>query len=176
MTRLLLLLLGCTVMIGAEELRTVAPGVTLVLPTDWTQAKASDNASVVLRSPVPANADAASRRAQASVAISIADRQGAQDGQTLLDESLETLKRLSSDFQVTVPVQTVVLGGRTWRTASYRFSMGELIWDQTIWAVADGQGAVSIVCSTDAEHAAQWKPTFERVLSGLNHRASRVGP
>jgi hypothetical protein len=172
--RLLPLLLLLTAL-GADEFRLVAPGITLAVPDGWTQAKASDGGSVVLRSPLPADADGPARSAQASIAISVEAAVPGRDSQALLDDTLATLRRLAPGFAMVDAPSTVTAGGRAWRRASYRFSTGELEWEQAVLAVADAQGAACITCSSDRAHFAAWAPAFAQALAGLEHKPSRLG-
>jgi hypothetical protein len=174
MMRCLLLPLLLTAL-AADEFRVVAPGITLAIPDGWTQTKAADGGSVVVRSPLAPDADGPTRNAGASIAISVEAPRAGRDSQTVLDEALATLRRLAPEFTVVDVPTTVEVGGRSWRRASYRFTTGELVWMQSVMAVADAQGVACITCSSDGEHFAGWQPFFTRALAGLEYKASRLG-
>ena len=174
--RLVFIVFSLLSALTADEFRVVAPGITLAIPDGWTQTKAADGGSVVLRSPLAANADGPTRNAGANIAISVEASRAGRDSQTVLDEALATLRRLAPEFTVIDVPTTVDVGGRSWRRASYRFTTGELAWMQSIMAVSDAQGTACITCSSDDAHFSTWQPTFARALAGLEHTASHLAP
>ena len=174
--RLLFLAILLLSALNADEFRIVAPGITLAIPAGWTQTKAADGGSVVVRSPLAADADGPTRAAGANIAISVEASRAGRDSQTVLDEALATLRRLAPEFTVINVPTTVEVGGRSWRRASYRFTTGELVWMQSIMAVSDAHGTACITCSSDDAHFSIWQPTFTQALAGLEHTASHLTP
>lgn len=167
-------------LLAAEDVHPLVPGLAIAAPPGWTMAR-GEAGSLVLRAPpepappgeTPAQA-AARLRATPSIAIAVDGDARTADAKAVMDESLTGLARLVPGFTLVESAVEVVLHGRRWQRARYRFATGEVLWDQILLAGADATGGICITCSTTAEAFARWEPVFTASLATLGRPASRL--
>jgi len=176
-----LLLLLCALLV-AEDVHPLVPGLTIATPPGWTAAQ-GEAGSLVLRAPAEAapagetaEQAAARRRASAAIAVAIDGDVRTADAKAVMDASLTKLARLVPDFAIVEPAEEIVLHGRRWQRARYRFATGEVVWAQLLLAGAGPTGGICITCSTTAEAYPRWEAVFAAALATVGRQASRLTP
>jgi hypothetical protein len=158
----LLLTLDC---LPAVELTVIAPGLRLAIPNDWSTEIAVDRVTRVWRSPDQA----------ASVAVLVQAAGDTRDARAHLDEALDLLARLASDFRIDIPNEVANARGGTWQRARYRYRTGDHVWNQDVLLARIEDRIIAITCSATQEVFQALLPVFDAIRSPLGHAASRVG-
>ena len=176
------LLLLLPVLLFAENVHPLVPGLTIATPSGWTAAQ-GEAGSLVLRAPATTAptgetpAQAATRRLAApAIAVAVDGDARTADAKAVMDASLTMLARLVPDFVLVEPAVEVVLHGRRWQRARYRFATGEVVWEQILLAGAGPSGGICITCGTTAEAFAGWEAVFNAALATVGRQASRLTP
>lgn len=170
--RVLPLLLLLTLLGGAETVHTVAPGIGIATPADWTIER-TPGGGIALRAPAVAGEAALERPA---IAVMGVDPASAGDAKAIIDASLAQLARLLPGFALVEPATAVELHGRPWQHARYRFTVGETEFEQIVLAGVGPSGGLTVTCSTTRGAFARHLPVFASALASLGRAPSRLAP